>query len=326
LHCLLGAPTFGAEKTLTALPATRPAAESDVPVKEVVLFSSGVGYFEQAGTVKGNGSTVLHFKTDQINDILKSLLLEDLDGGKVGTVSYPSQAPLTKTLKSFEVDITDNPPLPALLNELRGAKLTVATANGPITGTILGVEKKHKAVGDKQTIDIDVLNLRTGRMIRPVPLDDVQSLEMDDAKLNDELDAALAAVSQARDQEKKPVEIHFNGVGERRVRVGYVVETPVWKTSYRLVLENKKPAAAGAVPALPAGGAKLQGWAIIENQTDDECSNDPMTKRRQEGKRGSPVGSAAGLCFGHSVIWTLIRHSSFEFRHCPTSYLFANHP
>jgi hypothetical protein len=265
---LISSTVFAAEE-----PTTRPAGESDVPVKEVVLFSSGVGYFEHAGSVKGDGSTVLHFKTDQINDILKSLLLEDLDGGKVGTVTYPSQAPLTKTLKSFEVDITDNPPLPLLLNQLRGAKISVATTNGLIVGTILGVEKKRKAVGDKQTIDVDILNLRAGRMIRPVPLDDVTSLEMDDAKLNQELDAALAALSQARDQEKKPVEIHFNGAGERRVRVGYVVETPVWKTSYRLVLENKKPAAAGAMPGVPAGGGKLQGWAIVENQTDNDWDN-----------------------------------------------------
>src|SRR5579859_3921668 len=78
--------------------STRPADPGNVPVKQVVLFSSGVGYFEHAGKVTGDGQTTLHFKTDQINDILKSLLLEDLDGGKVGTVSYPNPAPLARTL------------------------------------------------------------------------------------------------------------------------------------------------------------------------------------------------------------------------------------
>lgn len=254
----------------TAAPPTTRPADSDVPVKEVVLFSSGVGYFEHAGAVKGNGSTILRFKTDQINDILKSLLLEDLDGGKVGTVTYPSQAPLAKTLKSFEVDITSNPPLPELLNQLRGAKLDVTTSKGPIDGTILGVEKKQKVINDKQSVEVDILNLRSGRMIRPINLDDVQSLEMDDAKLNAELDAALSALSQARDLEKKPVEIHFNGQGERRVRIGYLVETPVWKTSYRLVLDKKRPAAKGEAAS---GGGKLQGWAIVENQTDNDWND-----------------------------------------------------
>ena len=82
-------------------PATKPA-QAEVPVKVVVLFSSGVGYFEHFGTVKGEGTTELRFKTQQINDILKSLVLQDLDGGKVAAVTYPSQDPVAKTLKSFQ--------------------------------------------------------------------------------------------------------------------------------------------------------------------------------------------------------------------------------
>ena len=245
---------------------TRPADQTDVPVKAVVLFSSGVGYFEHAGSVQGDGSTTLHFKTDQINDILKSLLLEDLDGGKVGTVSYPNPAPLARTLKSFGVDITANPPLWDLLNQLRGARVALTTLGGPLDGVILGVEKKQKVIAEKQVVDEYVLNLRNGRSVRPIPLDQVQSLEMEDAKLNQELDAALAALAQARDQDKKPVDIRFTGQGDRRVRIGYVVETPVWKTSYRLVLDNhpKKE---------NAPGGKVQGWAIVENQTDTDWNN-----------------------------------------------------
>src|SRR5437773_11312443 len=75
--------------------------KADVPVKEVVLFSSGVGYFEHFGTVRDNGSTELNFKTAQINDILKSLVLQDVDGGKVSAVTYPSQDPVAKTLRVF---------------------------------------------------------------------------------------------------------------------------------------------------------------------------------------------------------------------------------
>src|SRR6476660_8072801 len=81
---------------------------ADVPVTKVVLFSSGVGFFEHAGLVRGNTATELRFKTSQINDILKSIVLQDQDGGRVGTISYPSQDPLIKTLKSFQVDITQN--------------------------------------------------------------------------------------------------------------------------------------------------------------------------------------------------------------------------
>src|SRR3954454_19677412 len=224
--------------------------QTDVPVKVVVLFSSGVGYFVHFGSVKGNGSTELRFKTQQINDVLKSLVLQDLDGGKVTTITYASQDPIDKTLRSFQVDITGNPSLADLLNQLRGAKLTVTTAqNEKVQGTILGVEKRQEPVGEgKQPREVSVMNLLVGAALRPVRLEEVKTFQLEDAELRAELEKALAALSQARDQDKKPVQIHFRGEGERRVRVGYVVETPVWKTSYRLIL-SEGGAGGGAAPA-----------------------------------------------------------------------------
>src|SRR5437588_7663097 len=116
-----------ARAQLAAAKQEQPAAQAaSVPVKAVVLFSSGVGYFEHYGAVKGSGSTELRFKTQQINDILKSLVLQDLDGGKITTISYPSQDPIAKTLRSFQVDITSNPSLGDLLHQLRGATVRVS--------------------------------------------------------------------------------------------------------------------------------------------------------------------------------------------------------
>jgi len=234
------------------------AATTDVPVTKVVLFSSGVGYFEHAGSVRGNSATELRFKTSQINDILKSIMLQDQDGGKVGTITYPSQDPLAKTLKSFQVDITQNPSLADLLNQLRGARVTVTSQAEKLAGTILGVEVRRKA-GDKgEQIDIPTLNLLTGATIRAVALPSISNLSLDDPQLEDELAKALAALVQARDQDKKPVTINFTGTGDRRVRIGYVVETPIWKTSYRLIVGDS------GTPS------KIQGWAIVENQTESD--------------------------------------------------------
>lgn len=244
-------------------PATQPAAQAqtDVPVKIVVLYSSGVGYFEHFGTVKDQASTELRFKTQQINDILKSLVLQDLDKGTITTITYPSQDPIAKMLKSFQVDITANPSLADLLNQLRGAKVTVESQGQKLAGTILGVEKRQKPVGDKNQVEVAVLNIVSGGMIRSVELPDITRLELEDPQLQQELAKALEALSQARDQDKKPVTINFSGQGERRVKIGYVVETPIWKTSYRLILPaaDEKP--------------KLQGWAIIENQTDNDWNS-----------------------------------------------------
>ncbi|MDQ3440754.1 MAG: hypothetical protein M3478_10440, partial [Planctomycetota bacterium] len=241
-------------------PATRPAA--DVPVKQVVLFSSGVGYFEHFGTIKGGGTTELRFKTAQINDILKSLVLQDLDGGAVNTITYPSQDPVAKTLRSFQVDITANPSMAELLNQLRGAKVTVQESDRTIDGTILGVETKIRPIKDgdgEKPVERAFLNLIAGEKMLAVEMDNVRSIELQDPQLQDELTRALTALAQARAQDKKPAQINFSGEGDRRVRLGYVVETPIWKTSYRLIL----PATAEEKP-------KLQGWAIVENQTDND--------------------------------------------------------
>jgi hypothetical protein len=243
------------------LVAQNASPNTNVPVSKVMLFSSGVGYFEHTGSVRGTSSTELRFKTSQINDILKSLVLLDQDGGKVGLITYPSQDPLTKTLRSFQVDITRNPSLADLLNQLRGARVTVQAQAERLSGTILGVENRRKAAERGETIETPVLNLLTGASIRSVELQSISNLSLDDPQLQEELTKALAALAQARDQDKKPVTINFAGNGERRVRIGYVVETPIWKTSYRLLLGDKKS----------SGG--LQGWAIVENQTESDWND-----------------------------------------------------
>lgn len=239
------------------------ARQASVSTQRVILFSSGVGYFEHAGTVKGNSSVELRFKTEQINDILKSLVLEDLDGGKAGVVVYPSQDPAAKTLKSFQVDISENPSLAALLNQIRGVRIKATIHNEEISGSILGVEAKQKGVGQpEKVVNIWILNILSGASIRSVSLDDVQRLEIEDSLLQEELNKALTTVSMERDKGKKPVTMNFNGQGERRIRFGYVVETPVWKTSYRLILSD---------------GSKeksyIQGWAMVENQTENDWHN-----------------------------------------------------
>jgi hypothetical protein len=234
--------------------------QAELPVQRVTLFSSGVGYFQHGGKVSGNAGAELKFTTKQINDVLKSLVLQDLDGGLVSAVTYPSLDPLAKTLGSFQINISENPPMADLLNQIRGAQVTVTVEAQEITGTVVGVEKRERHIIDHdEMVEEFYLNLLAGGSIRSVALASVRDIRIHDAQLQEELNKALAAVAKARDQDKKPVSLHFNGAGDRRVVAGYVVETPVWKTSYRLLLNGDKPS--------------LQGWAIIENQTDNDWNN-----------------------------------------------------
>ena len=230
---------------------------TDVPVTRVALFSSGVGYFEHTGTVEGDAVTQLMFKTVQINDVLKSMIVTDMsDTGGVTSVNYASREPLLRALQSFAVDLSDQPDLAELFNQLRGAEVTVSAPN-EITGTILGVEQRQRVLfadGSSTLIFENILDLVTDDGIKALPMDTIQNFVLTDQRLADELNKALAVLLASRDTERKPVDIHFAGEGRREVRIGYVTETPIWKTSYRLDLTGEMP--------------RIQGWAIIENTSD----------------------------------------------------------
>ncbi len=258
---------------MVAVPAL--AAEVNLPVTRVTSFNSGVAYYEHNGKVSGNAEVLLKFKASQINDILKSLVPLDLSGGGTANVSYASQEPLDRALKSFSVDISGNPSLGALLDQVRGVEVTVL-APDKVAGHILGVEKhqQHILPGDV-IVEKEYLNLATAEGIRSIPLESVGAIQLSDPKLNEELSKALALLVESRDSNRKSVQVNFTGAGERAVRIGYINEAPIWKTSYRLVLDEKEQG--GAKADKSAAAARLQGWAILENTSDFDWDNVDLT-------------------------------------------------
>ncbi|HTP60122.1 MAG TPA: hypothetical protein VMM82_14455, partial [Spirochaetia bacterium] len=148
-----------------ALPAALMAQDEKdvaVPLTRLIMFTSGVSYFQYDGTVDGNGRMELTFSADQINDLLKSLVLRDLDGGSVSSVTYSSRDPITRTLKSFSLDLTSNPSLSALLVQARGEQTEVTLTGGTkVTGAIVGVETRQVATTGKDPVPADFLTLNT---------------------------------------------------------------------------------------------------------------------------------------------------------------------
>ncbi len=239
-----------------AVPASA-AEETTVPVTKVTAFSSGVAYFEHNGDVTGDAEVLLKFKVGQINDILKSMVLMDLGDGNITGVTYASRDPISRALKSFGIDISGDPTLGQLLKQIRGATVVIFTPEA-ITGKILGVEVKTKQILPSNTlIKQEILNILTAKGIKSLPLDTISDIKLVDEKLNSELNKALALLVESRDSNRKPVKINFTGKGKRAVRIGYINEAPVWKTSYRLVLGGQKK-----------DKAFMQGWAIVENTSD----------------------------------------------------------
>jgi hypothetical protein len=239
--------------------SSKPAAPSALPLSDVVLYSSGVGYFQRDGDVQGKAQVDLRFKVDNINDLLKSMVVQDFDGGRISAVTYGSRDPVTKTLKSFGIDLTENPTLGELLDQVRGERVEIATPN-PVIGTILGVETKEQPAGENKVASVEYLNIFTDEGLRSIPMSQVGRIRLLNQQLNTELNQALAVLAASHDTQKKTVSLTFDGDGKRKVSVSYIMETPVWKTSYRLVLDDE-------------GKPFLQGWAIVENTTDDDWSN-----------------------------------------------------
>jgi hypothetical protein len=233
-----------------------------LPLSKIVLYSSGVGYFQHDGTVNNRTQLDLRLHTNQINDMLKSLVVQDFGGGSVSTVTYGSHDPVTKTLGSFGVNLNGNPTLGQILTQVRGEPVEV-TAPNPIVGTLLGVEKKTESIGEgsqRRVIEQEYVTLLTEEGFRSLSLANVQRIKLTNPTLNAELHQALAALAANHDAQKKTVSITFDGTGSRQARVGYLTETPVWKTTYRLVLDEDK-------------APYLQGWAIVENQTPQDWRN-----------------------------------------------------
>ena len=257
-NCLIGLGLI----FVVAAAASAADEKASIPLQRVVLFNSGVGFFEHNGSVEDDAKVEMRFNVRDINDLLKSMVVQDFDKGQVSAVNYGSKDPITKTLKTFGVDLTTNPTMGQLLNQMRGEKVAIE-APAKIAGMILGVETRKKKVGDNEFQEIEILNLVTDGGLRSVPLETVSSIKLANETLDAELNKALVLLASAHSTDKKAVSLNFVGKGKRRVRVGYIQETPVWKTTYRLVLGDKQPL--------------LQGWAIVENTSEQDWSKVDLT-------------------------------------------------
>jgi hypothetical protein len=249
----------------SAISAQTEEKDVSVPISTLVLFTSGVGYFQHDGTVEGDSKMELTFSTGQINDLLKSLVLRDLDGGTISSVTYSSRDPITRTLKSFSIDLTSNPTLANLLIQTRGEAIAVTLASGnTLTGTIISVETRQASTGAKGEIAGEFLTMNSAAGVTSIALIDIQGIRFLRKEVQDDLAQALQVLSSSHGIEKKKVVLHFAGTGKRRVRIGYILESPVWKTSYRLVLGD-------------AASHLLQGWALVENTSDTDWRNVALT-------------------------------------------------
>jgi hypothetical protein len=240
---------------LTLCAILAPAAE--LPVRTVVLYKHGVGYFQRAGTLGPGESARLDFKAGEMNDVLKSLTITDR-GGKVTGLRYDSSIPLNQKLAEFPFRINNGEPLSAVIDQLKGARIEMEFGTQKVAGAIVSA---RLIAGDKDHPEREQLTLLmdTGEL-RNVDLAAATSIRFPDAKLQLQFKDYLAALTGARSQDKRSVYIDSTDSKSRDVQADYIMPMPAWKSSYRLLFAE-------------TGQPTLEGWAIVDNTTGEDWTN-----------------------------------------------------
>jgi hypothetical protein len=256
------APVTPAAQTAAA-PEAAQSRSATLPVRRVVLYKTGVGYFEHLGNVRNRQDVSIRFTSAQLNDVLKSLTTIDLGKGQVTGISYNSIAPMEQRLGALRIPLGPGATTVDLLAALRGARLDVSGPGGAASGRLLSVERQNRTK-DGEPIVEDVITLMTGTGdVRSFTLSPSLNVRIADGDLRQEVARYLDVVGSVREQDVRQMVISTTGTGERPLFVSYVSEVPIWKTTYRLVLREGK-AADGPVKPL------LQGWAIIDNTIGED--------------------------------------------------------
>jgi hypothetical protein len=242
-----------------------PPKAAKLPLTRVVLTTAGVGYFHREGTIDGTARVELKVNEEDVNDLILTLLASD-PNGTTRAVTYDNRAPAEITLKAFSIDLTENPSVGHLLNQVRGEKVEIAHGDKDSTiGSILSVEKPGETVTrTDETVTtkkppagaVEQVNLFTDDGLVSVPLSKIKKVKFVKPELQAEFRAALEALAAARGEAKKAVAVTFNGQGQRKVSLGYMADAPLWKPTYRL--------------SLAGNGAMLESLAAIENTTDED--------------------------------------------------------
>ncbi len=254
---------------LLAQPDDKPPPKAaKLPLTRVVLTTAGVGYFHREGTIDGTARVELKVNEEDVNDLILTLLASD-PNGTTRAITYDNRAPAEITLKAFSIDLTENPSVGHLLNQVRGEKVEIShDEKGVVTGSILSVQKPTTEVipsnfpEGKATVvappkdSVEQVNLFTDDGLVSVPLAKIKKVKFVKPELQAEFRAALEALAAARGEAKKAVAVTFNGQGQRKVSLGYMADAPLWKPTYRL--------------SLAGNGATLESLAAIENTTDED--------------------------------------------------------
>jgi hypothetical protein len=230
---------------------------AELPVRQVTLYKHGVGFFERSGTLGAGETARLDFKAEEMNDVLKSLTIEEKGGGKISGLRYDSSIPLDEKLAEFPISIADGQPLTTVLDQLKGAKVEISVGSEKVAGEIVGA---RTIPGDKDRHEQQQMSLLLDSGdLRTLELAATSSIHFPDSKIQLQFRDYLATLAGARSKDKRSLYIDSTDAKSRDVSASYIIPAPVWKSSYRLIFNIAEPV--------------LEGWAIVDNTTGEDWTN-----------------------------------------------------
>ncbi len=239
-------------------------------MRSVALYKNGVGFFEHAGEVSGNQQVTIDFTSEQLNDVLQTLTAIDLNGGKINGAGYNSTTPLEQQLKSLPLALSQNPTEADLYQAIRGARVEVTGNGAAVSGRLLNVESRDLPTAntgsgdDKPRPMAQFLTVVSdGGGVRTIQLNSQTQVRLLDGALHQDLSHYLELLAANRGGGLRHLTLSATGTGARQIRVSYISEVPVWKSTYRLIFSD--------------GGQKqqatLQSWAVIDNTVGTDWNN-----------------------------------------------------
>jgi len=249
------------------------AAEHPLPIHRLTLYKHGVCFVQRQGTLDGD-EVRLVFRASEVNDALKSLLVIDGRGGQVRGISYDTPADRQARLADSPIALSDDHSLLDLLRGLRGVRVRIATGEGmarqELRGQLLGIELLNPEAPLAELL-VAILDEASGA-VRVLPLQGLQELAIDDARARQDL--AFFLDSSREEAAHRTVTVQLEP-GEHDLYISYLVPSPVWRISYRLVAESGALDTDGGEPLGPGGAASdgqllLQGWGLFDNRLEED--------------------------------------------------------
>lgn len=237
------------------------AMAAELPVEAVTLSSGGLAEVQRRTNLEGDGTLYLEVPLEQVNDVLKSLVVRD-PSGRLQGLSLDGLATLEETFRRLPFGPEDLGSVARLADTLQGVKVRVSSGGQRLEGLLLGVAERG---GDDEGRVVQTLSLLDEEgSVATLRLGDDARLEVLDSSLRERLAEAAEVSGRARTDEMRRIAIDLDGEGERDVSLTYVVAAPVWKSTYRLLLEADDK-------------ARLQAWSVIENATGSDWSDVALT-------------------------------------------------